>query len=46
MTVALIIAAFLAGAGFMAYQRDREAKRRHWEEWDRQREAEKARKDH
>ncbi|WP_354674938.1 hypothetical protein [Cupriavidus alkaliphilus] len=45
MTFALVVAAFFAGAGYMAYTRDKEAQRRQWEEWDRKREAEKRSED-
>lgn len=41
MTFALAVAAFFAGAGYMAYRRDQDEKRRHWEEWERKRNAEK-----
>lgn len=46
MTFALIVAAFFAGAAYVAYTRDKEAERRHWEEWDRKRETEKRDRGH
>ena len=41
MSFALVVAAFFVGAAVMQHMRDKEADRRRWDEWDRQREAEK-----
>ncbi|CAN7492274.1 hypothetical protein LJR296_003205 [Cupriavidus necator] len=46
MTFALVVAAFFAGAGYMAYTRDKEAERRQREDWDHKREAEKHSREH
>lgn len=45
MTFAYVAAAFVIGAACMAYMRDRDEKRRYWQEWDRKREVERLQRD-